>query len=221
MGPARPRPDDDAILDPPFPMTDDRRGDTLASPPDLEPELLRRLAPWRRRAVEMIDGLVDDAAAHASRAVRRTSPTAAPRAVVRRPEFKRASERLDRLRRDALALVADARERFYRDAFGLLAPHLDPAWFHVDARPTEAGGWVARTAVVNGYAPADELAGTFGESQRGLAAAASLTGRRDDDDRPIDAWSDRTKRAILAAVGASLTDSQIAMLNGVMASLEK
>lgn len=190
-------------------------------PTDLEPELLRRLDPWRRRAFVAIDDLVDDVAAHASRAARRTPATAAPRAAVRRPEFKTASDRLDRLRLDLLKVIADARDRFYRDSFGLLNPLLDPAWFRVDAGPTDAGVRVARGAVLNGYAPADELAGPFGEAQRGLAAAVALTGRRGDDEKPLDAWADRTTRALKAAVAASLTDSQIALLNGVLASLEK
>ncbi|WP_165072113.1 hypothetical protein [Paludisphaera rhizosphaerae] len=187
----------------------------------LEPQLLRRLEPWNRAARRLVARGTSDAAAHASRAVAKTSATAAPRAAVRTPAYRRGSDRLDDLQADVLKLIRSAREAFYVDAFDLLRPGLDPDHHRVDAGPTKAGAAIARGAVLQGYTLEAELAGPFGEASRTLASATALAARKDGDDRWIESWEDRTARALTRAILTALSDSQIALLTAVLAALEK
>lgn len=187
--------------------------------PDFEPQLIAQARPWFDRAFGLVDKATADAAAHALRAVRGADGD--PPAVLRRRPFKAAVDRLEGLRRGLIDdLVPDARAAFYDAAYGLWGPHLDAAHFYADAKPTAAGRKIARGAVIHGLTIDQELAGVFDEAIRTLGQVAVQAAKGDDGERPIVAWEERTARRLKQRAAGVISDSQIALLWGVLHALE-
>jgi hypothetical protein len=157
----------------------------------LEFELLRRRVPWVRAAHALVVTKMADAAAHAERALTATllaTPDGRPtlRRAARSRSFRTALKRLDELdaaltgpRTNSLTgLLRDARETFYRDAFELWKPHLDPALHYADRGPTQEGAARARGFLVFGLDLYQDLAGPLDDARRSLSGAIATAGRR-------------------------------------------
>lgn len=182
-------------------------------------------ALWAARLTAQVDRALDDAHAHASRAVTETlrrTPDGRPtiRRATANPSYRAALSRLGELwtrlsgpSKDSLrGQVRDAREAFYRLAFRLHAPFI-PASIRVAPEPLPTGRGVdlVRAAAVHGIDPRKELEGPIADAARKLSAAVAVAGARDADGPTradqLGAWHDRSRRAIAASVLSLLSDS--------------
>lgn len=182
-------------------------------------------ARWAERLLALVDRALDDAHAHATRAVTETlRRTPDGRATIRRanrnPSYQAALGRLGELwtrlagpsTASLRGQVRDAREAFYRLAFRLHTPHI-PESVRVapDPLPTARNVDLVRGAAVHGYDPRKELEKPIADAARQLSAAVALAGSRDADGPQgadqLRAWHDRSRRAIGQAVLSLLSDS--------------
>lgn len=186
-------------------------------------ESLRR--EWSTAVIPMVESKLEDAHAHAERAVTQTlkatadgRPTA--RKANRSPSFQAAVARLDELL-DWLAgpsanslrgRVRDAREAFYRKAFGLHLPMI-PAELHVSPHPepTFANLRLIRGALIHGVDLRKELEGPIATAKRQLTAAVASAGQRAatarDSSDILETWHKQSVAAIRTAVLRVLSDS--------------
>ena len=206
--------------------------------PDFERDLVKRLVPWIDRADRLVRGKVDDAAAHAARSITQRlkarddgRPTA--RQAAQSPSYAAAGNRLDELRaalvgpsRGSLdGLLRDAREAFFKQAFELWKPHLDPAWYRLDAEPTRAGINTVRGAVIHGYELDQEMAGVFEDAARTLKVSINLAGgqavsaKRADD--LIELWRRQAGDRIARKAAESLGSAQRTIFWAVEVALQK
>jgi len=115
--------------------------------------LRSQLAPWVDRASKLVASKVDDAAAHASKAITdtlRATPDgrATDRRASRSPSFQAAMNRLHELLeslagpspRSLAGMIRDAREEFYRESFPLWREQIESKyWSNPQGEPTQAG----------------------------------------------------------------------------------
>lgn len=188
-----------------------------------------RLRPWIGKAVALINGRVEDARAHADKAVTDTlkaTPDGRPSAlrVQRSPSYQAALNRLDELE-DALVgpasnstagLIRDARAAFYRDSIEL--------WKHVipeerravkDPHPTAKGEAVVRGAIIHDLDLHREVRPSFQRSKDTLFAAVNGAGRTRSSDRLgtalLDGWERDAKRRLIGVAVTALSDSDKAV----------
>ena len=182
-------------------------------------------AEWARPILARVGSKLEDAAAHAERAVTRgLKATADGRPTARKasqsPSFAAALARLDELwswlagpSKDSLqGRLRDAREAFYRKAFELHR-ELVPVELQVsvDPEPTVANIRLVRGALIHGYDLRRELEGPFATAKRKLAAAVAQAGSRAardaDTSDVLGTWHRQSLGAIQAAVLRALSDS--------------
>ena len=182
-------------------------------------------ADWARAILPAVGRTLDDARAHAERALTQALKAAADgrptaRRAARSPSFRAALHRLDELLEwlagpsdvSLEGRVRDARERFYREAFRLNKP-LVPDVLHVsaDPQPTQQNLRLVRGALIHGLDLRRELSGPFDQAKRALAAAVAQAGQRSTPGHAeadlLDAWRRRSGDAIAAAVLRCLSDS--------------
>ena len=205
---------------------------------DFEPELAKLLEPWVRRARALTLRKVEDAAAHASRAITETlrrTPDGRQtlRAARSSRSFQAAVNRLDELKRALIGpasnslegLLRDAREAFLKDAYRLWSGHLDPDYFDAPGEPSPGEVAMARGAVIHGRSLHDELGGRFDSARRALLGVVTLAanprvtpmGAR----AQIAGWESAAISSLSAALGSALSDSQIAIFYSVPVAFQK
>lgn len=182
-------------------------------------------ASWAAAILPVVEAKVDDAHAHAGKAITDTLKAtedgrATARKASRSPSFQAALNRLDELwtwlagpSKDSLqGKIRDAREAFYRKGFELQRPLIpDDLWITADPRPTAEGIRLIRGALIHGYDLRRELEGAFTTAKRGLSAAVAVAGRREADGATktdlLGAWKRTTLDALRLAVLRALSDS--------------
>lgn len=180
---------------------------------------------WSKDLLLKTSAKIADAHAHAAKAVADAAKgdeedRRAVHFAVKHPSFQAALARLDELL-DYLAgpsntsmegQIRDAREEFYRQAFGshreLVPPELlaspDPA-------PTPLSIQMARGAMVHGYDPRQELLAPIEAAKQSLKASVGRAGlstvaQREGADM-LAGWRERTEAAINRTVLSLLSDS--------------
>lgn len=180
---------------------------------------------WSRKILPTVESKLEDALAHAERAVTQTlKATADGRATARRasrsPSFQASLSRLDEILEwlagpsvDSLkGRVRDAREAFYKRAFALHKP-LIPTMLLVspDPEPTAEGVRLIRGALIHGLDLRRELSGSIETAKRNLTASVALAGSRSTDSRTeteiIETWHKQSLGSIRTAVLRVLSDS--------------
>lgn len=197
----------------------DRELDKLA----IAMEALR--ASWAQTILRIVARELDDALAHAQKAVtdrlRRTDdgrPTV--RLVDASPSYRAAVGHLDELlaslagpREYSLdGWIRTAREAFYRRAFDLHFPHIpEELLVRKDPKPTQAAISAVRGAALHGMDPRKELEAPIESAKRGLHAAVALAANRTGTERDsagiLQAWRKRAGDALGRTVLTLLSDS--------------
>ena len=178
-----------------------------------------RAKTWLRQAAAQIDAKIDDAAAHASKAIteglkRTPDGRATFAAVAKRPSYQAAQNRLVELSQALAGLVSDAREAFYRESFPKMAGFI-PAEFHrsSDPEPTQADISAMRGAAIHGIRLETRMAKERQDAglhlRTVLTRAASRHRPEDDASDLLNAWSARTKERWLRVLALALSDSSV------------
>lgn len=189
--------------------------------------LAARCATWQAKALAVIERKLEDAEAHAVKALTDAlKQTPDGRQTVRKarrsPSFQAAHARLDELWA-ALAgpsvssldgVIRDAREDLYRAAFALWKPLIPtPLLVQADPKPTQANATAARRIVLHGYELRQELSGPILAAQRKLLAALAQAGQRSTPNRIasdlVKTWRLQSQSAIAGAVSRVLSDSEV------------
>lgn len=193
----------------------------------LDAARVKLLLAWQRKAAGLITAKMDDAEAHANKALTdtlKTKPDGRPtlRHASRSPSYKAALARLDELleklagpsRASLDGLVRDAREAFWRASFDRWKPVI-PAelWRSTDPQTTNAEATEARRIVLHGLDVRDELQGPIGAAQRKLLAVLTQAGSRSTPERIADdllsTWRKQAESAIVGVTGRALSDSEV------------
>lgn len=186
-------------------------------------ESLRR--EWSRAIVPTVESKLEDAHAHAERAVTQAlkatadgRPTA--RKANRSTSFQAAIARLDELlewlagasANSLRGRVRDAREAFYRRAFALHKPLIPKSlYISLEPEPTFANLRLIRGALIHGVDLRKELEGPFSTAKRQLTAAVALAGQRAasraDSSEILETWHKQAVGSIRTAVLRAISDS--------------
>mgnify|MGYP000327653170 CR=1 FL=1 len=180
---------------------------------------------WSRAIVPTVESKIEDAHAHAERAVTQSlkatadgRPTA--RKANRSTSFQAALSRLDELL-DWLAgpsanslrgRVRDAREAFYKRAFALHKPLIPKElYISLEPEPTFANLRLIRGALIHGLDLRKELDGPIATAKRQLTAAVALAGQRATSGAAsseiLETWYRQSLASIRTAVLRVLSDS--------------
>lgn len=195
----------------------------------MERALEARLNPWKLNARFLILGQMDDALAHADKALTQTlKRTTDGRPSARRigisPSYQAAVSRLDDLL-DSLVgpkasslngLIRDARAAFYRGSIDLWKPHIETEYRAVpDPVPTLDGERLMRGAIVHGYDLRREIEPAIRTTKDTLFVALNNAGRRAatgrEEDSRLALWHSQGIERIRAKVFQSLSDSDKAV----------
>jgi hypothetical protein len=187
---------------------------------------LQSLKPWLSRVLNQVESKVDDARAHAVKAVTDTlKQTPDGRPTLRRAGRSRsvlaAFSRLDELW-DALCgptnaslsgRIRDARAAFYAESFERWKPWIpSELWVGPDPHPTVENLKLARTYPIHGYDVRQEFSSPFQRAKISLQAAVTLAGRQSTSDHIstgiIDGWSEKTRQSLFVVAKSSLSDGQ-------------
>lgn len=180
-------------------------------------EILTAIQPYIVRAVELATTRVDDAHAHALKALTQAAiDEAAGRSTLRRIDWSRsfqaASYRLDELLAALAGLstasrkgvIRDAFEAAYRDCHAHYRLTIDPVALRPNPEPTKGQIAKARTVVVLGYDARAYLVpvieGAEARLKALLASLANPARSKADRSDQLAAWSRRTTDAIATAV---------------------
>jgi len=186
----------------------------------------REVERWSRDAQRMIDRKVDDAEAHAVKALTTTLKTtdegrATIRKVTQSRSYQAAVDRLWELHQslagksiDSLSgLIHDAREEFLAQSFAAWAGSIDPESIRASTEPTQAESKGIRRTALHGQTLYEEIGWRVENVIRHLSAAVAQAGNRDFGSREsiliIESWSIRAKRAIGSTVRLALSDSAV------------
>lgn len=188
----------------------------------------KALRPWLAKAGERTGVKMEDAAAHAAKAVTEAlKRTPDGRATIRRAgqslSYSAALARLDELWEwlcgpSAASLegfLRDARESFYADAFRAWIGHIpEDLRVSTDPTPTQANLRAIRGLAIHGMDVRTEVGGAIDRAKRSLKAAIVLAGRQAiasrESDRIVRAWRMKAENAIGQVVATALSDGQIA-----------
>ena len=187
------------------------------------------LQSWTDKALALIKAKVQDARAHASKAVTESlkqTPDGRPtaRKARRSPSSQAAAKRLDELL-DALAgpsvsglnqgLIRDAREALYREAFDRWKVDIPEGLRRSLESPTLAAIAAARGLILHGYDLRSELSTTFDAQKTRLAAATVLAGSRGATSTTkvdlLGHWELAATNEISRVVALALGDSAVAL----------
>lgn len=188
---------------------------------DLEPILLRRLAPWVEQANGLISDRLDDARAHAARAITeraKQAPDGKPtlQLVTQSRSFQAAVNRLDALHDSLVELTKDARAFFYRDSFRLWLPSI-PVEIRIsdDPKPTREGERQARGLVLYGTDLVTEIGAGIEDASRGLRAAVTMAASKaalpKEINAALDTWQRQKTDALKQRARTALSDSDVAV----------
>lgn len=199
---------------------------SAADPYDAKDKALDALlAVWLARLSKAVADRVEDARAHAEKAVTdtlRSTPDGRKSLakIAQSRSFASAQARLDDLRdkltgksdRSLKGKVRDARAEFYTLAVKWHR-RITPAEIRSDGDgPTAAQVDAARAAAVHGYDPRRQLDATILMQKLALRAALEQAARSNADDRRaadlLDGWQSRAKTALTNAVRGLLVDSR-------------
>lgn len=190
-----------------------------------EDALQSRLRPWVAKASLAIRGKVEDARAHAGRALtagikQAQDGQASRRKILASRSYVAALNRLDELqvmligdRVDSLqGLIRDARADFYRFSIDLWKPHIRPKYLVVpNPGPTKEGDAIVRRAIVDGATLLNDIGPTIDQSKRSLEISMNSAARKDlrasVAQDLLDTWESDSVRRIEMRVFGSLSDS--------------
>jgi hypothetical protein len=163
------------------------------------------IADWTRRADELIDRRLKDAAAHAGCR-----------------DVSEAVDRVDELLVELVRLVGDARESFYRGAFiRHIRAGLDPAIHRTDLVPTREGERAARTIEVLGRSIGDDLGSLASPARAALRWAAGYGEYAALEGADRELWIATHSNAFSRLVSRELRDSATALRHAVGRLLTK
>lgn len=195
----------------------------------MELALETRHKPWVAKASSLIARELDDAKAHAAKAVTdalKQTPDGrrSARRIDSSPSYKAAVGHLDALldrlvgfSKDSLGgLIRDARAAFYRSSVDLWKPHIPEEYRTVpDPEPTREGERLMRGAIVHGYDLHKEIEPTFTLTANQLFIAINQAGRRAATDRQgrdrLAVWHGQALVRINQKVAQALSDSDKAV----------
>lgn len=179
--------------------------------------LARAVQEVKREARRRSDRGIDDASAHAQRAltkVAREAKAGKPTLVLVRNgrSYNAALERIHEATSDLLDLVRDARGQFYGVSFVGWVACLDARWVRDGAAPTQAGEARVRGLALHGY-PLDvefrNAADSLGRSLEQAVSLASTPGLTQDPQGVMDAWEERARAALWGTADRLIEDSWV------------
>lgn len=172
------------------------------------------MAEARRR----VDRGIDDATAHAERAltkVAREARAGKPTLVLIRAgrSYNAALERIRETTDDLRGIVGEARERFYGIAYVGWVACLDPQWLRPGARPTQERASFVRGLALHGYPLDAELRNACEALERSLEQAialASTPGLTQDPGGVVEGWDQRSRASLRSLSERLIDDSWVA-----------
>lgn len=187
----------------------------------------KRAEPWMKKALGLAESRIEDARAHAEKAITGRVKDAADgrqtwRLATAGRSFKAALSRLRELT-DALCgpaktsldgLVRDARAAFYRDSWAAWHPEIPAEYRASDSEtPPKANLAAIRGATSHGYDLRSELAPAIEQAARTLQAAVTAAGGSGVSDAHaqamLSAWETRAKATITQRIAAVISDSDV------------
>ena len=202
--------------------------------------LRRRLVPWVERVSKAIEGKIDDAAAHALKAITETlrrTPDGrlTDQRALKNPSFLAAMARLDELltlltgpsNRSLDGLLRDARESFYIGSFAIWKTAYEPdALISPDPVPTQIGKARVKATPTHGgidmHAEWSTLIqGAKDDLRRAVNAAASTDSLRTTATDRIDTWRRQKTAAMIRAASLELSDGDMMAHNAAMVDIVK
>ncbi|WP_165251166.1 hypothetical protein [Paludisphaera soli] len=197
-------------------------------PPDdlaaIDRRMRGRIAPWIRRASEVVGAKIDDARAHAQKAVTDSAKAArdgrATAILVRRSRsYLAAVARLEELltllagprSTSNAGLIRDAWEASYRDSTAIWRDRLDSSlWRSSDPQPTREGVATARSQFLQGYELHDWIDHPVRRAIADLGRAINLAAATAADESarldPLDAWESTKRHALTQSVIGAIGD---------------